>query len=280
LTKKAWAPALAGVIGAWGLSGPAHAADPAPVIAAERAFAADGAKNGVQASFLRWSAPEAVVFAPDPVNAQAFYRARPDKGGAVLTWRPTYAGLAESGDLGFTTGPYAVNGKPGGHYFTVWARQPDGSWKWIYDGGVDNDASTAPPADASVAAMPGMKVAAERPDAAMTAVGAAEDALAATAAQDAAAAYRQVLAADARVQGSPAAPATSPAAVSLELASRAQQIRFQRLGGGASEAGDLAWTYGSAGWDGGRGHYVRIWQRRDGWRLVFDQLLPAPPPKT
>lgn len=267
------------MIGVWGLSGPAQAADPAPVVAAERAFAADGARNGVRASFLRWSAPDAIVFAPEPVNAQAFYATRPDRPG-VLTWRPTYAGLAQSGDLGFTTGPYAMNGKPGGHYFTVWARQPDGGWKWIYDGGVDNDATAAPPADAPVAAMPGMKVAAQRPDAAMAGVDAAEDALAAGSATDAAAAYRQVLAADARLQGSPAAPATTPAAVSQELAGRAHQIRFLRLGGGASAAGDLAWTYGSAAWDGGRGHYVRIWQRRDGWRLVFDQLLPAPQPNS
>ncbi|CAN7167491.1 DUF4440 domain-containing protein [Phenylobacterium sp. LjRoot219] len=151
----------------------AHAADPAPVIAAERAFAADGAAHGVQASFLRWSAPDAIVFAPGPVNAQALYAAQPDQPGAVLSWRPTYAGLASSGDLGFTTGPYAINGKPRGHYFTVWARQSDGDWKWVYDGGVDNDASAAPPAEAPVAALPGMKVAAQRPAAAMAAVGAA-----------------------------------------------------------------------------------------------------------
>lgn len=270
------------MIGVWaGLVGlPARAADPAPVIAAERAFAADGAKNGVRASFLRWSAPEAIVFAPEPVNAQSFYAARPEKPGPALTWRPTYAGLAQSGDLGFTTGPYARGGEPAGHYVTVWARQPDGGWKWIYDGGVDNDASGAPPADAPVAALPGMTVAAQPAAAAMAAVGAAEDALAAKAQTDAAAAYRPVLAADARLQGSAAAPATSPAAVAQELAGRAQQIRFRRLGGGASAAGDLAWTYGAAAWDGGRGHYVRIWQRRDGWRLVFDQLLPAPPPKS
>jgi len=270
------------MIGAWGglLAFPANAADPAPVIAAERAFAADGAKHGVQASFLRWSAPEAVVFAPEPVNAQALYRARADTPGEALTWRPTYAGLAQSGDLGFTTGPYAVNGRPAGHYFTVWQRQADGGWRWIYDGGVDNDATSAPPVGAPVAALPSMQVAAQRPEAALAAVGAAEDALAAAAAKDAPAAYHQVLAADARLQGSPAAPATSPAAATRELAARARQIRFQRLGGGASAAGDLAWTYGSAAWDGGRGHYVRIWQRRDGWRLVFDQLLPAPSPNS
>ena len=259
----------------------AHAADPAPVVAAERAFAADGAKNGVRASFLRWSAPEAIVFAPDPVRAQAFYAQRPDKPGATLTWRPTYAGLAASGDLGFTTGPYARDGEPGGHYFTVWARQPDGGWKWVYDGGVDNDASAAPPADAPIAVLPAATAGpARNAAAALTEIGAAEEVLAKAAAQDLAAAYRPALAADARVQGSAAAPATTPAAVAEELAGRASQIRFHRLGGGASAAGDLAWTYGSAAWDGGRGHYVRIWQRRDGWKLVFDQLLPAPQPNS
>jgi hypothetical protein len=44
--------------------------------------------------------------------------------------------------------------------------------------------------------------------------------------------------------------------------------------------GDLAWTYGHAAWDGGRGHYVRIWRHdRQGWRIAFDEILEAPPPK-
>jgi hypothetical protein len=87
-----------------------------------------------------------------------------------------------------------------------------------------------------------------------------------------------VLVADARLQGSPLAPATTPEAVAKELAMRARTIAFSPLGGGASKAGDLAWTYGDARWTGGRGHYVRIWQRRGGaWKIVFDQILPAPP---
>jgi ketosteroid isomerase-like protein len=59
-------------------------------------------------------------------------------------------------------------------------------------------------------------------------------------------------------------------------------------GGGASEAGDLVWTYGPAGWTrpGARvtGWYVHLWQKQaDGWRIVLAQLIPAacdaaPPP--
>jgi hypothetical protein len=67
--------------------------------------------------------------------------------------------------------------------------------------------------------------------------------------------------------------------VDRELATRAKTIEFAALGGSASKAGDLAWTYGAARWDGGRGHYVRIWQRRGGaWKIVFDQILEVPPP--
>ena len=53
-------------------------------------------------------------------------------------------------------------------------------------------------------------------------------------------------------------------------------------GGGASDAGDMVWTYGPASWvrDGQprHGHYVRIWQKRpEGWRIVLAQLIAAPP---
>ena len=114
----------------------------------------------------------------------------------------------------------------------------------------------------------------------MSEVRAAEAALAAGAASDAKGAYLAALSPDARVAGSPAAPATTQAAVLVELSSRAPQIQFSTLGRGASSAGDLAWTYGDAAWTQGekpaRGHYVRIWQSRaEGWRLVFDQILPV-----
>lgn len=255
---------------------PARAADPAPVVDAERAFAADSAKDGVKASFLKWSAPDAIVFAPEPASAKAVYTAQKDEGRRRhLEWRPVWAGLAASGDLGFTTGPFSLNGEPAGSYFTVWKRQPDGAWRWIYDGGVIDDISRAPGPAAAVGVLP-PGTADPQPDQAMAHVAIAEDALAATAKRDAMAAYREVLAPDAHVQGSAAAPGDAPKTIAAELSQRPRQVTFKRLGGGAASAGDLAWTYGEAVWRGGRGHYVRIWQRRDGWRLVFDQLLPAP----
>jgi hypothetical protein len=258
----------------------ADAADPAPVIAAERAFAARAAVIGVAPSFLEYMTDDAVVFRPDPLLARAVYGASPPPklpkdGGTLLNWWPNFAGVARSGDLGFTTGPATIDGKPAGvFYFTVWARQPDGGWKWVYDGGVGADGAAAPGPDAAPLVLPAGDPKPLAPAAAMDQVRAAEIALAARARSDTASAYKAVLAADARVQGSAAAPATTPAAVGKELATRARTIAFGPIGGSASKAGDLAWTYGDAKWETGRGHYVRVWQRRAGkWALVFDQIV-------
>lgn len=258
----------------------ADAADPAPVIAAERAFAARAAVIGVAPSFLEYMTDDAVVFRPDPLLARAVYGAAPPPklpkdGGTLLNWWPNFAGVARSGDLGFTTGPATIDGKPAGlFYFTVWARQPDGGWKWIYDGGVGADGAAAPGPDAAPLVLRAGDPKPLASAAAMDQVRTAEIALAARARTDTASAYKAVLAADARIQGSAAAPATTPAAVDRELATRAQTIAFGPIGGSASKAGDLAWTYGDAKWESGRGHYVRIWQRRAGkWALVFDQIV-------
>ena len=266
------------------LTSPAIAAPvtPAPVVAAERAFAADGLEMGVQASFLKHAAPDGIVLGPEPILARAAYGA-PQPKGPPLVWWPLWAGIARSGDLGFTTGPYTFDGKPQAYYFTVWAKQADGSWKWLMDAG--------PPSDPTGAAAQGSEVAyarlAERqagsPAKAMAEVNEAEIALHAAARSDLKAAFLAVVADDGRVVGSKAAPPRIRAELEAELATRPASIRYAPLGGQASKAGDLAWTYGAAEWtarDGQprRGHYVRIWRNdKAGWRLLFDELLPAPP---
>jgi hypothetical protein len=257
-------------------------ADPAPVIAAERAFSARAGEVGIAQSFLGSMTDDAIVFAPDPVKARALYGGRPPgkspkEGGTLLVWWPNWAGIARSGDLGFTAGPAEIDGKRSAHYFTVWRKQADGGWKWVYDGGADSDSGKAPGPEVPVRILPPGDAESMPPGEANMYLSSAEDGLATRARIGVAAAYASYLTRDARVQGSKLAPATTPAAVAKELATRAKTIDFARLGGGVSQAGDLAWTYGDARWMGGRGHYVRIWQRRGGaWKLVFDQILDVP----
>lgn len=62
-----------------------------------------------------------------------------------LTWTPVGAGMAASGDLGYTYGTYEFtskdkdkDGKPTvdkGKYATIWKKQKDGTWKVALDMG-------------------------------------------------------------------------------------------------------------------------------------------------
>jgi len=261
-------------------------ATPADVVAAEREFAADGQARGWIAAFKRYAAADAIAFQPDPVNVQESFKDQPDEpADKSLKWWPVWAGMAQSGDLGFTTGPYTAGEARFGHYFTVWAKQANGSWRWIYDGGPRNETRSPLGPDTEPTHLPMATAASGSPDKAWAEVSEVEAKFATAAKQNAKAVYLVHLSADARIMGSPALPATTAPEHAAELDRRALSIEFSPLGGRASRAGDLVYTYGDAKWvrDGQarRGHYVRIWQkRREGWKLVFDELLAVPVPRS
>jgi ketosteroid isomerase-like protein len=259
-----------------------RAASVGPVVEAERAFARAARTDGVNAAFLRYSAPDALVFQPEPTNAKAALAANPIPA-IALKWWPAYAGIAASGDLGFTTGPYVAGAgeRQGfGWYFTIWRRQPDGSWRWILDHGPRTREAAPAGTGTEVAALP-----AGRPSPPATALGdvkSAEARLAAALAADARAALPGFLAADGRLMRVGPQPAVGAAAWAPLLAAGPDRIETVPIGGAASAAGDLAYTYGNARWRKGEaaveGHYVRIWQRRrEGWKLIVDNLIAVPP---
>jgi len=260
-------------------------ADPGVVAAAERAFAADGQVMGVDRSFLKHSTPEAILIADKPDRAHAILdpNAVVDPAAPKLFWFPAWVGIARSGDLGISTGPVESGGARRGHYFTVWKKQADGSWKWIYDGGTGTPSKDEPGPDAAPAFLPMSTAAAGSPEKAMAEVRAVEARFADQARRDQKAAHLAVLSDAARLYVGQLPPAKTPAAHGPALDANPARFEFDPpLGGSASAAGDLAWTYGVARWtrpDGPRkGHYVRVWQKHtDGWKLVFAQLLPSRP---
>jgi ketosteroid isomerase-like protein len=263
-------------------------ADPAPIVAAERAFAADFPALGLAGSFSKWGRPEGVIIAGGEARtvrelfADAPQTRQP--GEPLIAWWPVFAGVARSGELGFTTGPAARDGEGYGHYFTIWRRQDDGSWRWVYDGGSSASPDGQPGPDSEPRLLPPATAWAAGPEAAWREVAEAEAALAAAARTDQAAAHLARLAPDGVLYVAPLPPATGGAAFAAALAGWPAQFEFGAAGGGgAADGGDLVWTYGPAGWvrDGQarRGHYVRLWQKRsEGWRLVMAQLIPAPVP--
>jgi ketosteroid isomerase-like protein len=118
----------------------------AELVATEGAFS-DSVGVSVAAGFGGFAAPDAAkleggseyVFGPQAVE-RLF--ADPPAGSLGPAWSPEWGSVATSGDLGFTLGPAwrRVPGKvqtppavPGGRYFTIWKRQPDGTWRFLVD---------------------------------------------------------------------------------------------------------------------------------------------------
>lgn len=264
----------------------AQTADPGPIVAAERAFAADFPAMGLAGSFRKWGWPDAILLRGG--RARTLETMFPDASPVrqpsdpLLEWWPTFAGVAMSGEMGFTTGPAARDHRRYGHYFTVWRRLPDGEWRWVYDGGSNADPEGQPDPGAEPRILQVSTSGTVSPDQAMTEVRLAEADLATAAAVDQKAAHLSVLAPDGRLYVGSLAPAEGMEAFATALDGWPDRFQFGPTeGGGASDAGDMAWTYGPATWNSDgldrRGHYMRLWQKRpEGWKLVMAQLVPGP----
>lgn len=248
----------------------------APVIAAERAFAGRAGVVGWIPAFREFVEPGGQLAGPEGYSdAPASLAETPDDGNRALFWWPAFAGISNGGDFGFTTGPVSFDEArtARGHYFTVWRRQADGSWKWLYDGGV------GPIAEPNLIA----PNAADVPSAPVVSGGVGQaEAVAQVRALEAAGVSAGQLAPDARVMR-----ARETAGVGALAAVRLAQpagARHEVLRVEASQSGDMVAVLGTAHWtreDGAAvsGPYARMWHLRpEGWRVVYDQLIAPRPP--
>ncbi len=114
--------------------------DPGELLHADSAFAALSVTSGVKHAFLAFSAEEAISFG----GGSEMTRGRQAIGaafdgfpaGAVLEWWPVAAEIAPSGDLGCTVGETKIASlNHYSKYLTIWRRQPDGTWRFVADGG-------------------------------------------------------------------------------------------------------------------------------------------------
>jgi ketosteroid isomerase-like protein len=116
----------------------------------DRAFCEAAIEKGRTAAFLEFMAPDGVIYPwqGSPIHGIEQFRELAGKAdaGAVeptFVWEPLYADVAESGELGYTLGSYTatIDGPEGpqlvrrGHYVTIWKKQEDGFWKFVFDGG-------------------------------------------------------------------------------------------------------------------------------------------------
>jgi ketosteroid isomerase-like protein len=260
-------------------------ADRDSLAASELAFAKRSVEQGMRAAFIEYFADDGINFAPDPGNTRARYRARPEAiEPFILDWHPAIAAVARAGDLGFTTGPYAITGRAPavrepaqGMFFSVWRRQPDGDWRVIVDGGAP---TRAPVPDAAFGEDPQPLI-----SIAKAAGAAGQKTLFELEAQPlfgepaAANGYAALLADEARLVIGPTPPALGRDAIVALLAERQLKFRWETLAAGVSRSDDLGYSYGRLHLLGAGektpGYYVHVWMRDRGghWRIVAELML-------
>ena len=107
----------------------------ASAVEAERAFAADARALGQWTAFRRHAgAEDAVMFVPQPVDAQTWLKDRADPPASVR-WQPIASYVSCDGRTAANTGAWQNASGGVGYFTTLWQRQADGSWRWMLDHG-------------------------------------------------------------------------------------------------------------------------------------------------
>lgn len=116
------------------------------VAKAEKDFEKMVAEEGIAEGFYHYAAENAVIKREQDTliigksNIREYYSAARYKT-ATVSWTPDFIEVSEKGDLAYTYGKYTwatkdSSGKPAtskGVFHTVWKRQADGSWKYVWD---------------------------------------------------------------------------------------------------------------------------------------------------
>jgi ketosteroid isomerase-like protein len=270
------------------------------LVKAEKAFSALSVEKGSKDAFIAFLADDGILFRPEPVPGKQWTRDNPPLPD-ILVWRPVYADVAASADLGYTTGPYEIRKTDtkelagAGQFMSVWKKQADGTWKVVADIGIphrrfepgeptvdgpDTPIRLSPPADIRQTAA---KTGAATDKAALMAMD--REFSQASAAKGAVPAYGERLADDVRVLRFAAKPHLGKEAAQAALKAQPGRMTWEPLGGDVSRAGDLGYTYGRyelapQGKEAEKGMYLRVWKRQAGgpWKLALDITNPPPPP--
>lgn len=111
----------------------------------ERQFADMAAEKGMKEAFLAFAAKDAVINRDNRIykgkaGIAEYYDSQTVKN-ISLQWKPDYVDVSASGDMAWTYGKYTIAGESeegekfesAGIFHTVWKRQEDGSWKYVWD---------------------------------------------------------------------------------------------------------------------------------------------------
>jgi ketosteroid isomerase-like protein len=113
----------------------------------DRLFSKTSKEKGFAGAFALFLSEEARMFQNNfpPIEGTAdIVMFLSENTTGTVTWEPYFVEISASADLGYTLGKYESTdaSSPGrgsvsyGHYVTIWKKQPDGSWKVVFDSGI------------------------------------------------------------------------------------------------------------------------------------------------
>lgn len=117
----------------------------AEIVRVEKAFNDMAQKEGLVKAFEFYAAEDGVIKRQNQIfkgkEAIREWYERDVRPNESLTWEPTFVEVSISGDLAYTYGNYVFTYPDSlgnmqqnkGVFHTVWKRQSDGSWKYVWD---------------------------------------------------------------------------------------------------------------------------------------------------
>jgi Domain of unknown function (DUF4440) len=264
------------------------------MVKTEQAFSKMAEEKNTRDAFLAFLADDGLLFRPGAVNGKKWlldHPVPPSDKKPLLAWQPSFAGMAESGDLGFTTGPWEARSdikdpKPSGygHFVTVWKKQPDGSWKFVVDLGISHPQSGGPQKlwqPPYTKPHPIVYSTDSTVDERTRLLDTDRTFAAATLKNGVATAFRSYAAPEVRLYRNKNLPFIGGEAAVKALAAVDGGVSAEPIGGDVSRSKDLGYTHGTYEITDAtkkvieRGSYLRIWRiQRGEWRIVMDVANP------
>lgn len=115
------------------------------IIATEKAFCDMGLKDGLVKAFEHYAAEEGVLRRKNKIvkgkAAIAQWYKNDVRPNETLVWKPTHVDVSNSGDMAYTYGDFTftypdslgIMKENKGIFHTVWKRQSNGEWKYVWD---------------------------------------------------------------------------------------------------------------------------------------------------
>jgi ketosteroid isomerase-like protein len=112
------------------------------IIKTDKEFSKLSSSAGMKKAFIEYIDDDGILLRPDHppiVGANAIeYLTEQNDSSYTLTWTPSAAQVAASGDLGYSYGIYNLQLQDTtlqGTYVSIWKKQKDGKWKFVLDTG-------------------------------------------------------------------------------------------------------------------------------------------------